>query len=290
MEFCISEVVSIDDRAGGRRIKARVMPADRHVADVDLPYAFPGMPKMMHIVPKVGEAVIIYAESFGSGQRFYVGPIISQDQYMQKDFFALGATNLLNGGLNPNPDYVVSEDKSALGAMAEPEDVALYGRKDADVILKEKEVHIRAGSRITKDNKVSFNREDPSFIKLKHYDTPLKKDDGKDKTRSTALIAADKIILASPSGDGGININNKGDLVSDEEMIKMLDRIHMLPYGDTLCDFLYMFLKMFKEHTHKYDNLPTSPAEPAHIAFEQKYGSTLESIKEKLLSKNIGIN
>lgn len=291
----VSEVVSIDDKAGGRRIRARVMPYDRTLKDSEIPYAFPALPKMMHIVPKVGEAVIVVCGDKGDGQRYYIGPLISQDQYMGMDYFALGATNLLKGGLNQNPSYVVDNDRGALGAMADEDDIAIYGRKDTDVILKEKELQLRSGARLTKDNKVAFNREDPSFIKLKYHEQPLKEktkksEDTHPETKSTALVVADKVILASPNGDGGVNITNKGDMVTDDEMINMIDRIHMLPYGDVLADFLYMFLKMFKEHTHKYDNMPTSPGEPAHTAFDAKYGTTLESIKNKLLSKDIGIN
>lgn len=295
MEAYITEVVSIDDKAGGKRIKARVMPYDRTLSDSDIPYAFPALPKLIHVLPKVGEAVIILCDENGKGQRFYIGPIISQDQFMDKDYFAMGATNLLKGGLNQNPSYVVDNDRGALGAMAKDEDVAIYGRKDADVIIKDEEVHIRSGARLTKEGKVSFNRESPSFVKLKYHEEPLSqekssKKNSHKKTRSTALVVADKIILASPSGDEGVNITNNGELVTDTEMVKMIERIHMLPYGDVLADFLYMFLKMFKEHTHKYHNMPTSPIEPAHAAFDAKYGSTLEAIEEKLLSKDIGIN
>ena len=293
MELFISEVISVDDSAGGRRIKARVMPADRPLKDADIPYAFPAMPKLMHVMPKVGEAVIIITEGDAKTQRYYLGPIISQDQYMEHDDFAMGATSLLKGGLNQHPDYVPSNDRSALGALADDEDVAIYGRTNTDIILKEDELHIRSGSRLTKNNRVSFNREAPSFVKLKYYEEPLKQTTDEvshKKTKSTALVVADKIILASPSGDGGVNISNNGELVTDKELIKMIDRIHMLPYGDILCDFLYMFLKMFKEHTHKYHNMPTSPLEPAHLAFDKKYGSSLENIEKKLLSKDIGIN
>lgn len=291
----ISEVVSIDDKAGGKRIRARVMPYDKTLKDEEIPYAFPAIPKMMHIVPKVGEAVIIVCGDKGEGQRLYFGPIISQDQYMDKDDFAFGATSLFRGGINQNPSYVVDNDRGALGAMADDEDIAIYGRKNTDVILKDDEIHIRSGARKTKNKKVEFNREDPAFVKLKYHEEPLqqktiKLSNSHKKTKSTALVVADKIMLASPNGDGGVNLTNNGELVTDDEMVKMIDRIHMLPYGDTLCDFLYMFLKMFKEHTHKYHNMPTSPGEPAHIAFDTKYGSTLESIEKKLLSKDIGIN
>lgn len=295
MEIFISEVVNIDDKAGGRRIKARVMPYDRTLKNSEIPYAFPALPKMMHIVPKVGEAVIIICGNKGEGQRYYIGPIIHQDQFMEKDYFGLGATNLLDGGADRNPSYSIENDAKALGAVAEDEDVAIYGRKDTEIILKDEELQIRSGARRTKDNKVTFNKEDPSFIKLKYHEEPLTQTGATRqrthlKTKSTAVVSADKIILVSPSGDGGVNLTNNGEIITDDEMQKMIERIHMLPYGDTLVDFLYLLVKMFKEHTHKYDNLPPSPLEPTHQEFDTKYGTSAESFKDKLLSKDIGIN
>lgn len=291
----ISEVVSIDDKAGGRRIKARVMPHDRTLKVSEIPYAFPALPKMMHIVPKVGEAVIIVCGDKGEGQRYYIGPLIHQDQFMEMDYFGLGATNLLDGGADRNPSYSIENDGKALGAVANDEDVAIYGRKDTEMILKDEELQIRSGARRTKNSTVTFNKEDPSFIKLKYHEEPLTQkkltiEKTHRKTKSTAVVSADKIMLVSPSGDGGVNLTNNGDLISDDEMQKMIERIHMLPYGDTLVDFLYLLVKMFKEHTHKYDNMPPSPLEPAHQIFDTKYGTSAEAFKDKLLSKDVGIN
>jgi hypothetical protein len=214
---------------------------------------------------------------------------------MEMDYFGLGATNLLDGGADREPSYSIENDSKALGAVADDEDIAIYGRKDAEVIIKDEELQIRSGARRTKNGTVTFNKEDPSFIKLKYHEEPLTQkklsiNKTHHKTKSTAVVVADKIMLASPSGDGGVNLTNNGDLISDEEMQKMIERIHMLPYGDTLVDFLYLLVKMFKEHTHKYDNLPPSPLEPAHQAFDAKYGTSAESFKDKLLSKDIGIN
>ena len=271
------------------------MPHDRPLKDSEIPYAFPAIPKLMHIMPKVGETVMIICGDSGEGQRYYIGPIIHQDQYMEKDLFGLGATDLLNGGNDRNPSYSVENDAKALGAMAKDDDVAIYGRKDTDIILKDEELQIRSGARKTKNNNVTFNKEDPAFIKLKYHEEPLKQTGittykTHRKTKSTALVVADKILLASPNGDNGVNITNNGEMVTDNEMQKMIENIHMLPYGDSLVRFLFMLVKMFKEHTHKYDNLPPSPLEPAHSNFDMSYGTTEESFRDKLLSKDIGIN
>ena len=53
------EVISINDNWDGERIKARIRPFDNHLKDEDLPFSYPFLPKMIHIKPKVGEAVLL---------------------------------------------------------------------------------------------------------------------------------------------------------------------------------------------------------------------------------------
>ena len=55
----IGIVTSVIDPNDGCRIKARILTDDDALSDGDLPYAFPLLPKMVHITTKVGEAVII---------------------------------------------------------------------------------------------------------------------------------------------------------------------------------------------------------------------------------------
>ena len=284
-----AEVISIEDPNGGDRIKARVMPLDKYLKDSEVPYAFPDNPKLLHIKPKVGEAVLVrFAdENNPNSQRFYSGPIISQPQFMEMDDFVGGATNLLKGGIN-KPQPSIATESEAKGALAADDDIALYGRKDSDIILSDYSARLRCGARITENAKVRFNRENPSLMKLKYYPERLEIEDN-EKIGGYAAVVGDKIALVSPNGDTGVNITNTGEEINDKEIKRLLREAHELPYGDKLVDLLCAFLKMFKAHTHKYDNLPPCP-DAVSKAFDLKYGASGDEIPKKILSKSVFIN
>ena len=288
MGLYISNVISIDDSKDGERIQARVRPLDNKIPDHKLPYAFPLLPKAIHVKPKVDEDVlIIIDDAHPTGQRYYIGPIISQYQNMEHDNFACGATTLLKGGVR-NSEESVNNIANAIGALPDNDDVAFLGRRNSDIIMSDTDLKVRCGSRITKNGQVYFNTECPSFIKLKYHEEPLQC--GNDKVERTATIVANKILLTSPKGDNGVNIeSDNGELITDKELTKMIEKIHYLPYGDELVKFLVKFLEMFKSHTHVYHGTEPCPDAASGI-FDMAYGSTEESIKKKILSKHIGIN
>ena len=89
----ICPVIDIFDETDGERIKVRMSPEDDRKNDNELPYAFPLLPKLLHIKPKIGEAVLIILTDAGNGDsiRYYIGPIISQPQYMEKDNFGINS-------------------------------------------------------------------------------------------------------------------------------------------------------------------------------------------------------
>lgn len=294
----IGQVISINDEQDGERIQARLKPADNFRKDKDVPFAFPLLPKMLHVKPKVGEAVAVICadDENPRSQRYYLGPIISQMQYSEKDNYFAGATTMLKGGLK-KPDVALSNQNAAIGALAKDDDIAIYGRKNTDIILSDNDIRIRCGVRLTdgtKSDKVEFNKNAPAFIKLKYYDgEPLKQDNPTNgshaTTKSTVTIFGDKINLLSPSGDPNIDISDKDENISDEEMKKIIDNCHLLPYGDILVNFLHAFYKMFKNHTHKYDNLPPCP-DVFSNTFEILFGTEQKDFENKLLSKDIRIN
>ena len=74
----ICEVISIEDPLKGDRIKVRLYPEDAFKSETDIPYAYPLLPKMLHIMPKIGERVLVLLTGVGDGysNRYYIGPII----------------------------------------------------------------------------------------------------------------------------------------------------------------------------------------------------------------------
>jgi hypothetical protein len=279
----ICEVISIFDENDGERIKVRISPEDDRKSDKELPYAFPLLPKMLHVKPKIGEYVLIVLTqvSDGNSNRYYIGPIISQPQFLDGDDL-ISSTSLYPGALK-EPDIAPSTNADSFGALAKDEDIAIYGRKKSDIILTNDDVRIRCGSRLkdnTQKGEIVFNRTDPAFIHLKHTDH--NRGEGEDTYRSTATVVADKINLIGNQSKDPFRTNDKKDLISDDVMQKIIEQAHKLPYGDVLVDFLILFVKTFAEHTHPYPGLP-----PCHTS---DYINTISYDLNQILSESVRIN
>lgn len=287
----VGRVTSTEDSADGGRVRVQIMPIDKGVELKKCPYAFPLMPKHLHIIPKEGESVIVVCERSGmrTGQRYYIGPIISQPQFINFGGI-IQAMSLLKGGA-AEEDVAPSTVKKEIGAFAKDEEIAIYGRKNSDIILSEDDIRIRCGVRLANEsnkNEFVFNRLNPAYMKLKYYPIPLQTDKDKDVKSVTALVG-DKLLLLSHKGSPYFELNDKDEGISDEDMKGLLNECHMLPYGDKLAKFLSLLVKMFKAHTHKYHNLP--PTEEVTMkVFDNTYGLSEKDYEEKLLSQNILIN
>lgn len=280
----ICQVISVYDETDGERIKVRLSPEDDKKPDDKIPYAFPLLPKLLHIKPKVGELVLVVLTEPGNGysNRYYIGPIISQPQYFQKDDFLINAMSLYPGAYK-EPDVAPSTNVDSHGSLAKNDDIAIYGRKKNDVILTEDDVRIRCGSRLYDSSAkggIIFNRNDPAFVHLKHTDNKRGEEGG--EYRSTATIVADKINLISHQSKTPFRTNDKNNLISDDEMEKIVTKAHQLPYGDILVDFLDMFVKTFANHVHPYPGLP--PCQTGD------YIQTTTYDLNKILSESVRIN
>lgn len=280
----ICQVISVYDETDGDRIKVRLSPEDDRKSDEELPYAFPLLPKMLHIKPKLGEFVLIVLTEVNNGysNRYYIGPIISQPQHMEQEDIFINALSLYPGSYRL-PDVAPSTIVDSHGAFANNDDIALYGRKKNDIILTDDDVRIRCGNRL-KDSSVQggivFNRKDPAYILLRHSD--IEKGEKDEKYRSTATIVADKINLIGNQSKEPFKTNDKESLISDVEMQKIIDKAHELPYGDLLVDFLSLFVKAFANHVHPYPGLP-----PCRTS---EYIETTNYDLKKILSDSVRIN
>lgn len=272
----IGQVESIDDEYAAGRIRARVI-GDRY--STETPYAYPLLPYMMHIKPKVGEAVLIIYSNLGdSSQRFYIGPIIHQPQFVNKDNFS-DAISLLKGYNDRTLTYV-DRIPETHGIYPKKDEIAIMGRKDTDLIFSDNDVRLRCG--VHKTNKYNpldseFNNLTPSFIKLKQHDSKFS-----NNTNTSATIVSENINLISTVGTPEFNVTDVNESISDEEMAKIIETAHQLPYGDKLVDFLKLLLKAFNAHTHNYHNLPPIP--------DMTYNAVNNFNLNDILSKNVKIN
>lgn len=285
-------VVSIDDPHGGGRIRVRVEPYDNKTKDNDdLPYCLPLLPKILFIVPKVGELVLVFSMAAGEHDHlnYYIGPIISQEDKLsfEDSHAALRITETGYIGWQHNPRLKKGVQPTLYPAM---DDIAIEGRKDTGIQLKNEEVRIKAGVKVVGSNGPKNNTQTPAFISLKYYP---KNDYDRDGFKSTATIVADKINLIGTHPDSAtenipvtenkdMNAEEKDNLISDAAMKELLNKAHRVPYGDTLIEFLDILRTAFAKHVHPFPTM--APCNDENMKAVATYDL------EGTLSDNVRIN
>jgi hypothetical protein len=163
VRFC--KVIEIDDDTDADRIKVRLAPEDNSKTMSEIEYAFPLLPKMFHVKPKIGEAVLVFlsVNNDGNSQRYYIGPVISQDHRIFNDPFLMGADSFLKGSYKKfdtaprmNPDFN--------GILPNDEDIVIRGRKNTDIQITDDDIRIKAGVKVVDNNntyKMCFNIKNP---------------------------------------------------------------------------------------------------------------------------------
>lgn len=283
VRFC--KVISVDDDTDADRIKVRLSPEDNSKTIDDIDYAFPLLPKMLHIKPKVGEAVLVLLAitNDGNSQRYYIGPIISQDHRLFNDPYLNGADAFLRGSLRKF-DVAPSTNPENNGLLPKDNDVCVRGRKNSDLQITDNDIRIKSGVKLVHEddkNQMSFNEKNPGYIKIKYHLNPL---DG--NTHSTTSIVSDKIFLLSNSSPNYFKTTDREDLITDEELNKVMEKAYRLPYGELLIDFLNTFVKAFLEHTHDFSMLPPNQAHTSTLI--TKKASMLD--QEQMLTNTVRIN
>lgn len=250
-------VTDVYDDTDGDRIRVHIVPEDEGVEN-DV-YAFPAMPKILHIKPKVNEYVLVITAiaTDGHSQRFYIGPVISQPNHMKYEPWYLATTTLNRGSIRA-PEQAQHTIPKTNGAYPKEEDIAIEGRKNAGIQVTENDVRLKAGVKVvnpSNDYDISFNTKNPAFVKTKYDEQEQTTPNGK-KYQSTTAIVGDKIVMIGADSKEGYKVTDKDDLISDDEMKKIIDKAHLLPYGDVLIDFLDLFRNALAKHVHPYSALP----------------------------------
>jgi hypothetical protein len=257
----VREVENVYSKEGtdGMRVRAELS-QDRTKKVEDIPWAFPLLPKVFHVVPKVGEAVLVFTDLSNNNvtQRYYIGPIISQPQYMEYNGKDNALSNLKSGFFKTIER--ISNYDATRGSFPNNEDVAVVGRGSEDVTLKfdnaskKSEVDLRAGIRKASafgDNaligNIMFNDVDPAYIQLK-YKKNLARD-----VSSVANIVADRInLMSNKDNNVSDSIHDKDALVKDEDTEKIMERLHQVPMGDKLVELLEVMKGAIMHHVHPW--------------------------------------
>ena len=286
---------------------------DMSTTDDQLKNCYPLLPKHINIVPKVGEMVFVLVLDANNpgADNLYFGPIISTPQHLQKD--TVDKTALASLSISPvSPELDVDTLKAAVGVFPKREDIAIQGRDNADLILKENETLMRAGQHELNNN-LSFNSKNPSYIQLR-FNAPIeKKDNGNSvsspnyspqyfsplkspttdgsggentKNGSVINIVSDKInILGHSDTDRDYILGNNENYISDDELLNIIENAHPIAFGDTLLDYLKKLELAFMNHVHRFPG-----RKPSAVDGENYLKEYLEYPVETILSKNIKVN
>lgn len=283
-----SEVLSVYDDNDGLRIKVRLKEDnfnDYPTTD-DLPYCFPLLPKHIHINPKIGECVLIFLSAMDKAKsnRFFIGPLTPQAYFLNYSSYYKEAKSLLVGG---NANYVLPKPEmnpENSGSCPEREDIAIQGRQNADVVLRNDELRLRCGFKKNPNssmakNALLFNREDLSYIQMRYKKM---KDEKNREFYSCINMVADRINLLSHDSKNSFTLNDRKDLITESEQLRILKEAHPLPYGDELIEFLKKLIDVFRMHTHPFSMDPP--------CFSTPQLQVLQTPLNNMLSQSIKIN
>lgn len=314
-------VESVKDNEGLGRIKVRVLGSKSVGGDGDreetptekLPDAFPLIPKHLSVIPKVNDVVWIFVLSQDRqlDDRLYIGPIVSQLDKLDGDNFFNGASPLSPfsfGGKRPGKSLLSDETtdviiKDLVGIFPKANEVSIQGRFNTDITQKHNEVVIRAGKfeeATTNEYKIKFNYKTQAFIQLKNdvsYQTQkmvngvsVPNEDSSERGSIINLVSNKINLLTHKDGAPSVTLNNE-NLISDEEMKKMLEEAHQLPFGDILLEYLKLLKDAIFNHVHNGNGNPaTDLATSGNIQSIGTLRAKAQDLESRMLSKNIRIN
>ncbi len=294
----VAEVISVNDPNDLGRIRVRIKGprnkgGDDGIPDGELPWCFPMQSKLFSVQPKIKEAVFIFV--FGKNRehsdRMYFGPIISQSHLLNNDPYYLTALRGFSFA-SQNPDIAISTIPQLKGVFPNPEDVSVQGRFNTDITQKPNEIVIRAGkfesSKPDKNNPYPFrfNAKTQGYIQIKNDAVIVPKSDTNEGEKGTiTTIVSNKInLITHKDGSPRFNVTGQDSLISDDEMSRILDEAHQLPFGDILLQYLILLKNAFYFHVH--NGAGNVPSGQALLDFKQK----AEELEKQMLSKNIRIN
>ena len=253
-------VESVDDPNSMGRIKVRIPgPAqkggDNGISTNDLAWAFPMIPKFFSVTPKVGEGVfvIIFDKQKTHSDRLYFGPIISTSDKLNLDPLETTALSPFTFAfLTPPVD--VNRIPALKGVFPSGDDISIQGRYNTDLTFKKNEVVIRAGK---------FVESQPNKNNL----------------------------LTHQDGSPRFNLTNQDDLLSNEEILNILDNAHQLAFGDIQLRYLVLLKKAFLNHVHNNNGMaPTDLVIGGVTQDVREFKKNAENLENRMLSNNIRIN
>lgn len=294
------EVISVTDEFGLGRIKVRVkgsqsVGGDDGVSNADLPYATPIVPKFLSTYPKVGEAVWVFVLDRTKQQvdRLFIGPIISQLDKLNRDSAITSLAGFTFGPVGPKVN--VNTIPQLKGIFPDLEDISIQGRYNTDITQKTNEVILRAGKfeNVPASDRnpfpFQFNTKTQAYIQIKN-DVSLGKEIS-EKGTITNIVANKINLITHKNGSPRFNVTGQDTLISDDEMFRILEEAHQLPFGDVLIEYLKLLKEALFAHVHNGNGNPaTDLTASGNKQALATFKSRAEDLEKSMLSKNIRIN
>lgn len=286
-----AEVVDINDPYDAGRIRVRIPVVD----NVDtapqnqllpfeqggLPWCEPLLPKYLNVVPEVGQLVkiIVFNTNDKKMRRQYVGPVIGQQtpQDLLNSTYDTAKIKVESSGYvgkwSSNPeasdgDWKIYPNKT---------DIAFLGKKNTDIILRNKgffdEIQLRVGkinpntlnstlNSSFKNSPVVLNTTNPGYITINFTEASGLQQEGIQNTynflnlqkdRSHVNVVADHINFISHLGSNSKGNPPKilqGQNIQQQITVEKIN-LHPVVYGDVLWDFMRLMRNYVEGHIHK---------------------------------------
>lgn len=292
----MAKVHSVEDDYNVGRIKVYIDGIDN--SSDNLPYAYPLMSRIMHIMPKPGELVLVFfadskkeKESQKLSNRFWIGPIISNYEHIDfdtLDLTALQTTDNINRSLTytnlSDPLQNKSRNKKNTERNVFPVDnetpplvnnlgeVSIIGRNNTDITQSENKIKLRAGKH-KKNKPTEPNTKNPVYSVLEFID----------ENTSYGLTAGDEIYLVSHKG----RFKFKKTLTKDD-IADLKQNSQSMLYGELTVQYLKVLTEVFLNHIHSHPSKPPTYGATSPYKIED-LRKQLQNI-ENLLAKNLKIN
>ena len=95
-------------------------------------------------------------------------------------------------------------------------------------------------------------------------------------------VVADRINLLSHDSKTYFNLTDPESLITEDELKKIFEEAHPLPYGDELINWLKQLIQVIRNHTHPFSMDPP--------CFKEQEEKVLSTDLDEMLSKSIRIN
>jgi hypothetical protein len=290
----MAKVISVEDDLNVGRIKVFIDGIDQSKGD--LPYVYPLMSRIVHIMPKVGEVVLVFfadakkeKESQKLSNRFWIGPIITNYEYIEndnQDFSFLQNTVLTkNLGRDPLQNAVRVTNKKNKEINIFPVDnitpplkqenlgeIGIIGRNNTDIIQSDNKVTTRAGKH-KKNKPTEPNNQNPTYSVLEFID----------ENTSYGLTAGDEIYLISHKGRFKFK-----KVLTNSDLTDLRQNTQSMLYGELTIQYLKTLTEVFLNHIHQHPQKEPTYSQNSKYKIED-LRKELQNI-ENLLAKNLKIN